>query len=157
MRQFYDLIDELSEFFNEPLIAEVNDTCKLLVNEKIEVQIEMDFMGEFIIIAAIISELPPGKFRENILKDALKSNHLIDSHRSFLAYIGVNNQLIVSENLFAHAITAEQLYNNIIALTKRAKKWQDAINRGETSPQDQDEMPIAQTKGKQQLFGFTVN
>ena len=76
MKSFHDLIAELGEYIGEDLKVDLNMACSLEINNLIKVQIELDSPGEKILLMSLITELPPGKFRENILKDALKANFL---------------------------------------------------------------------------------
>ena len=70
MKSFHDLIAELGEYIGEDLKVDLNMACSLEINNLIKVQIELDSPGEKILLMSLITELPPGKFRENILKDA---------------------------------------------------------------------------------------
>lgn len=97
---------------------------------------------------------PPGRFRENILKDALKSNDLLDRNRSILAYLGKENKLILFEYIPAHALTIETLEKHISKIVARAEKWKKAIDSGRTFPDDPEEMPRGQSMRASSPFGF---
>jgi len=154
MRTFTDLIEELGELTDQDITAELNQTCRLKVNETMYVQLEVDPTSEFILTTVEISEIPPGRFRENILKDALKSNFLVEVNHSVLAYLGVDNKLILYEYIYAHALTGETLYEHIHRLVTRGEKWKNAIDSGQTSPNDLEEMPRSTESKNSSPFGF---
>lgn len=154
MKNFADLTHELGELLDVDIRPDLNQMCRLLIDRKIVIHLEIDVVGEFILIVAIISELPPGKFRENILRSALKANYQTDTHPGIFAYVGRENQLILFEHVYAHGLTAEQLYDRINILVQRAKKWKDAIDAGMPAPPDPDEVPGAKEGGKGRMFGF---
>lgn len=141
MKTFADIIEELGDLMDRDFTAELNHACRLLINETIYVQLEAETTGEFILATAEISELPPGRFRENILKDALKSNDLLEINRSILAYLGKENKLILFQYIPFHALTAPQLETYLSRLVSRAERWKKAIDGGRTAPDDQLEMP----------------
>lgn len=154
MKTFADLIEELGDLLDRDFKAELNHSCRLLINEKIYVQLEAESTGEFILATSEISELPPGRFRENILKDALKSNSLHEFNPSILAYLGKTNKLILFQYIPAHAITASLLQQHLSRLVARAERWKKAIDAGRTSPDDPLEMPRALEVRKTSPIGF---
>ena len=76
MKNFYDLIKELGDLLGEEIEPENNQACNLRINQKVKVQIEVSNNEESLMLISLISELPPGKFRETVLKDILKAKKL---------------------------------------------------------------------------------
>lgn len=59
MKTFADIITELGEKLDRDFHAEQGHACRLLVNDSIFVQLEEETTGEFILLTAEVSELPP--------------------------------------------------------------------------------------------------
>ncbi len=146
MISFADLIHELGELVGENFQAYQNRLIRFRINDHLHVQVETDLMNEFVMIICMVSEIPPGRFRENVLRDALKANYLLDKHRSILSYDEKGNQLVLSDQLRAHALTAEMLLKEISKLVKRAELWRQSIDNGHSSP-GRDEVPEGKRKG----------
>jgi D-alanine-D-alanine ligase-like ATP-grasp enzyme len=104
------------------------------------------------ILGATISELPPGKFRENILKDALKANSRINVNPGVLSYLGRENTLILHTKLFIQGTSVDEIIKEMKHLTSRAKKWMDAIDEGRASPDE--EIPKKVGLSGKGMFGF---
>jgi Tir chaperone protein (CesT) family len=152
MKNFHDLIHELGDFLGEELSVDLNQTCFLEINELIKVQIELDSAGEKILLLSKIIELPPGRFRENVLKDGLKANFLAEEKSGILSYLERQNQLVIFEDINTHSITMEILYQHLLKFIERAIKWATSIEAGRSSP-DAGEIPEGSTK-KGSPFGF---
>ncbi len=152
MSNYINLIAQLSERLKREIYPDINNIVVLLIEKRVKIHIEIDSMEEFITIGAFITELPPGKFRENILKDALKSN--FDEHKNpgILSYMARENVLALHSKFALSGLTIDSLMQSLKHLTKRARLWQDAINEGRTSPSE--DIPKGTTQGKKSIFGF---
>lgn len=151
---FNDLIESLGEELGIDLHADFHGLCQMMINEKLKVQLEADTTGEFLLIVSMICDLPPGKFRENILKDALKANYKIQENYGILSYIGPENSLALFNHIPMHGLTGKELYEHLSIFVQRALGWQKAIDEGFSSPPDSNEVPKADSVTKNSLFGF---
>jgi hypothetical protein len=149
---FNDLIYELSQILKTDLKADLNQICPLVIDEEYHVQLEMDISGDSILIGCFVCELPPGKFRENILKDALKASHETKNEKSVFGYCEQVNQLTLFENIPNYDLNGEILYNEICDFVDRVKEWKSAIDSGKTSPAGAFKEPT-QKEGRP-LFGI---
>jgi hypothetical protein len=108
------------------------------LSEKIQIQIEPDKKGERIIIAAFISELSPGKFRENVLKEALKANaHFIalGNPGGILGFSAKhNNQLSCHTFVPTEECTSEKLLASLSYLAEYSLSWAEALRSGQQAP-----------------------
>jgi hypothetical protein len=153
MVDFDELIEGLAEALNAPIHPDINSVVTMLVEGKVKVQLEPDKKGDFFLIGAYIGELPPGKFREHILKDALKINFNAGKNLGILSYMGKHNSLMLHRKIHLESLTVDELIKHIKHITVRAKKWQDAMDIGHTSPDD--EIPkITDTPGNNKMFGM---
>ena len=149
---FHDLLYELSQILGTQLKADLNNVCPIVIDEVYPVQIEMDISGDNVLLGAFICDLPPGKFRENILKDALKSCYETKNKRSVFGYCEKINKLALFENVANYDLNGEVLYERLAVFVERVKKWKSAIDSGKTSPPGEFEEPS--TKKSRPLFGI---
>lgn len=152
---FETLMTEVGEALDEDMTLDSNSTVSLLVDDEIVVQLESDPQDEAILITCILSELPPGSFRRNILKDALKSNGLYENRPGILSYLEPNNQLILFHKAQIQNAQADTIVEVLLSLVHRAKLWKHAIDEGRTCPHDASEIPTPATQRRPGMFGFT--
>jgi len=152
MAGYKELIADLSDRLGEDLFPDIHGVVTLIVEKRVKFHIESDSVEEFMILGATISELPPGKFRENILKDALKANSRINVNPGVLSYAGRENLLVIHTKLFIQGTSVDEMILRIKQLTSRAKKWMGAINEGRSCPDD--ELPKKSGLSGKGMFGF---
>lgn len=154
MQSFTDLMNDLGELLNTEIHPDLNLSCCLMINDSLKVQIEMSTTGEEILLASFVVELPPGRFREEVLRDALKANHQSDLNHGVLSYVKNHNALTLFQTIHAHGLSANDLYKYLSLFVERAKGWKDAINAGKTHPTDSGEVPQSREGQGSSLFGF---
>jgi hypothetical protein len=134
MKNFQDILDGLSPLLGMDLQADANQACLLVLNEQIRIQLELDPKGECIILASMIIDLPPGRFRENVLKSALKTNSVLQQNRTILCFVAKANKLVLFEEIPLIELTAEKLYAHILDFFHKAENWKSAIEGGKSAP-----------------------
>lgn len=152
MKTLDDILAGLSPLVGEDLRPDSNRACLLVFNEEIRIQLELDITGEFLLLGSMLIDLPPGKFRENILKAALKANNMIDISPGILAFVARANRLVLFEKIHISDTAPDPLYKKIIQFFNKAENWKHAIERGEVAPQG----AFPETKSSQgpKLFGM---
>ncbi len=133
MDRFQELLWDLGELIELPLHVDKNHACNLLLDDRLEIQLQMDSHEENLIIWAFLHEIPPGKFRENVLKDALKVNGEFHPFGS-LAYYEKKNMLILHKFIPAEKLSGEKLMEKLEKFIEEAEEWCSTIKRGGTSP-----------------------
>lgn len=133
MDRFEELLKELSVELNVSLHPDRRGACKLRINETLHVQLECDAPQENLLIATFICEIPPGKFRENILKDALKSNNGPFPVNGTLSYSERNNQLALFSLLRLSSLTGKFLADFLTAFVEKANHWRTGVETGNTA------------------------
>lgn len=134
MKSFEDILAGLSPLVGEDLHPDVNNACVLVLNENIKIQLELDITAEFLLMASMIIDLPPGKFRENVLKSALKANNMIDQSPGILAFVVKANKLVLFDRIYTDDLTPEKLLAEITQFFHKAENWKNAIQGGNTAP-----------------------
>ena len=132
--KFEILLKELGKAIGIPsLHPDKNQLCKLNVNGVLHVQIEFDPRKERILIATLICDLPPGKFREKALKTALRANG--DPYRlGTLAYSERAGKLALFEYLPLVELNGEKCAKFLAKFLEKADSWRLAIEQGAPLP-----------------------
>lgn len=133
MNRFQKLLWDLGEIIELPLYVDKNNVCKLLLNETLEVQLEIDTDEQKLLLIAFISAIPPGRFRENVLKEALKVNNLSHPFGAF-AYIEQDNYLIFHQYLQTDNLSGKKLAENLESFVIEAEEWHSALANGLPAP-----------------------
>ena len=130
--QFGTLLEEISrEMKIGPLISDKNNTCQIRLKTGLEFQIEMDKAHQFLIIGADLGVIPPGRYRENILREALKANGLPHPLYGIFAYSKKKNSLILFMRLNLSELTGQKVAEFLQPFTEKGLAWMRAIARGE--------------------------
>lgn len=129
---FEELLDELGKEYDVPLHLDKMSACTLNINDEFHIQLECDAYQEKILIATFICDLPPGKFRENILRDALKSNDPFPKNGT-LAYSDRNNKLALFSHLRLASINGYKLSEFLKLFLEKASEWRIGVETGQTT------------------------
>lgn len=132
--RFATLLHELSAVLDVPLHVDRNHACLFRVHEQLSVQIQLDATQERLWMASFICELPPGKFRENILAEALKANNLPDPRTGIFGYLAINNHLTLHQRYPLASLDGQKLSQLLAGFIDYADLWRDAIARGQPGP-----------------------
>lgn len=134
--RFQEILQHLSEELNLDLIPDRNHACAIQVKQGLIVQLESDAEQENLLMASQLIDVPPGKFRENVLREALKANAKPDPRIGILSYIPKINQLVLYQTYPFEILTAERLVGLLGPFIQMAEKWRKAIDSGQTAPQE---------------------
>lgn len=129
MDRFALLMDDLGHILNIPLYSDKKRAVRLNINGILHIQMESEDDRERILIAAFIHDIPPGKYRENTLKEALKSNSRFP-RTGTLSYSERNNQLALFEYVPLSELRAEKLADILANIIEKALAWRSAITQG---------------------------
>lgn len=135
MDRFQELLWDLGEIIEIPLYRDKNHACRILLDEKLAIHMEMSEDGHKLLVASFLSEIPPGRFRENVLKESLKANasyHLF----GIFAYIEKINTLILHAYLPLEPLNGKKLSEFLEGFIAEAASWHDAISNGQVAPID---------------------
>lgn len=129
---FEELLRELGNEYGISLHLDKLSACTLKVSDHLNIQLECDPHRENILAAAFICDLPPGKFREDILRDALKSNEPFPKNGT-LSYSDRNNKLALFSRFPMTSLNGHKLAESINAFVEKANGWRIAVETGSTS------------------------
>ncbi len=131
---FEDLLTSLSEYLNIDIEPDIKGGCRLKINERFSIQLEVDSLREKIFFVASIFELSPGKFRENVLKNALKSNFLKEYPIGVLCYLHKQNNLGLFYSCVLKDLTPDKFHHDFQSFYEKALAWNEALHSGQLYP-----------------------
>ena len=132
MDRFEEILKTLSPLIGAPLHPDSRGACKLNIRNLLHVQLEFNPKEETILLATFLKEIPPGKFRENILKDALRANWPYPKNGT-LCYCSENNQLTLFTYVSIIQLTAPHLFEILNAFIAKAESWKIVADTGNTA------------------------
>lgn len=134
MSLFLDILYDLSTDTGLQLYPDSHQACKLIIKEDIAVQLEMHPYESKLIVASIITELPLGPFRENVLKHALVANNFEYPLYGYLCFIEKKGALGLCDTLTKGQLVGSFLVEYILAFADKVELWRNAINEGRPGP-----------------------
>ncbi len=129
MDRFQQLLYDLSELIEVTLYADQQQKCCININDLIDIQLEYDGSKERVLMASFCCEIPPGKFRENVLKETLKANGIFPRIGTF-GYSEQKNKLALFEYVSIENLTPEKFADILAAFIDRVERSKKAIEAG---------------------------
>jgi hypothetical protein len=130
MDHFAILLADLGALIQVPLHPDHHRACCLSVNGELHIQLKEDDNNDRILISTFISEIPPGKFRENILKETLKENNLFPRIGN-LSYSERNNQLAFFSYVYFPGLDGDKMADFLEKFLEKAFSWRTALQTGQ--------------------------
>lgn len=128
---FASLLDELAAILKVKLRPDTNNSCRIRYPDKTEVQIEIDTGGEWVIIGTNIGTLPPGRFREDFCREALKANLILEPKCGTFAYSKKGDRLVFFRRIPYRIAKGQQIAEALTPFLERAKSWKEMLSRNE--------------------------
>lgn len=112
------------------LAPDRNNSCLISLPGGVEIQLESDREDKNLMIGCKLSEVPLGRYKENLFREALKANGQQDGYGSF-GYIPRTNQLVLFDMLSYNDLSGEKVADFLEKFLEKAMTWRTAINNGE--------------------------
>lgn len=130
MDHFALLLADLGALIQVPLHPDHNRACCLVINGELHLQLKEDPNKERILVAAFIAEIPPGKFRETILRETLKENNLFPRTGNF-SYSERNNQLAFYSYVYFEKLDGDKMADFLEKFLETAFSWKAGLQTGQ--------------------------
>ncbi|MDE3055358.1 MAG: CesT family type III secretion system chaperone [Verrucomicrobiota bacterium] len=132
---FLYLLEEFGKIIHLPLRVDQKGACSLLLPEEFLVQLQPDNAEQNLFFFAPIVPLPPGKYREEVLLEGLKTNASQDPLFGTVAYLEKSNELVLYQSYPLNMLDGERLANLFAGFVEMGMQWKKAILAGKTHPQ----------------------
>lgn len=128
--QFGAILKEFEAFFHCSLEPDINNSCLIKLATGIILQIELDRYG-LILIGCRLGAVQISRYRDNLIREALKSNHATLPSTGILGFSQKSSQLILFIKLDPTFVSTHQILALLPPFLAKAKIWTEAIARGE--------------------------
>jgi hypothetical protein len=127
--QYAMILKDLETIFKCPLTIDSNNSCLINLNKLgIKVQVEENRYGD-LMIAVRLGVIPGSRYRDNLFKEALKSNRTNPSTGVF-GFSKLNSDLVVFLIVNKRAALIDNFNTILPPFLEKAKKWAEAIEQG---------------------------
>lgn len=133
MDRFAQILFDLATQMGIELHPDQNRICQINYQDELHIQIQYDEAKEHILLAAFLCEVPPGKYREKLLRAGLVYNTEYP-RTGTLAYSEKNNQLTLFENIPAANIHGDDLLQHLQSFIEKGLTWKNAVEKGQPLP-----------------------
>lgn len=137
---YEQLIEELGGLINLELEVTENNTVCLVYPDDLKVQLEVSEADEEeIALISIVGEVPPGRYRTDLLTAALKSNGRPHPRYGNVSYYKETQTLVLYETIPFRMLNAERLKNRVALFSQNAQKWAEALKSGSIPSFEEEE------------------
>ncbi len=151
---FESLLQELGKAMSIPnLTADSNNSCLIAFESGIEVQIEPYERDEYLLLVIDLGQVPSGRYREDVFKEALKSNGLPNPRFGTFAYSEQSDHLLLFDMLSLRELNGEKIATALEPLIEKAQRWKESLERGDI-PLADNSMTSGFTGGAGGIFGL---
>jgi len=105
-----------------------NNSCLVRLKGGFEIQLELDRTGQSLVIGCDLGSIPPGKYRENLFREALKSNGLPHPRFGTFAYSKQTDHLVLFDTLNAKDLSGENVAEYLVHFVDKLIIWRNAID-----------------------------
>lgn len=128
--QFGALLKEFESFFDCPLNPDDNNSCLIQLVSGVSIQIEMDRHG-MILFGSRLGSVLMGRYRENLVRQALKSNEATLPSSGVIGFSVKTNQFILFVKLNPLLLNSNQIMSVLPPFIAKATLWKESIEKGE--------------------------
>lgn len=130
--RFKILLDELSQVLSIRLEPDVHNACRLQFKDSLVLTMQPNPTLETLRVIVEIATPGQGRYRETLLKEALRSNGLPPPHIGIFAYSPKTDSLLLCDQIPMEELNGLRLSESIKQLSEKAREWRECISRGET-------------------------
>jgi hypothetical protein len=133
IEKFNQFLIQLGIDLHLVLLPDPDGSVTIKVNKELIIQIKIDKTQSDILIGSFLCPLPPGKFRENILINTLKSNGEIPIS-SIFAFNEPSGELVLFKYLSLEKNDFQSFKHHLEEFIEKGMDWKEAISSGQAAP-----------------------
>jgi Tir chaperone protein (CesT) family len=108
-----------------------NNSCLISLKNGVQIQLELDRSRQFLVIGSDLGAVPPGRYRENLFREALKTNGMPYPLYGILSYSKKTDHLILFHKSPIGEINGEKIASFITLFAEKALVWKNAVSSNE--------------------------
>jgi len=125
------LFEEFGKKINVTITPEQNGGCRIRFKSGVEVQIETSADGRSLMIGCELGSMPPGRYRENVFREALRANGLPLPRNGVFGFAKPKDSLYLCDQIALDELSGDRLFEFMQPFLQKAEIWRDALSRGE--------------------------
>lgn len=137
--KFAVLLEDLSKHLSMNLSPDANNSCMIVIQNKLEIQLSLDSSQKYLIIGSVIAELPSGRFRQDCLFAALKANARPYPLLGIFSYSRKINSLVLYEKVNLEVFNVGNILSILTPFIKKAMTWKESIQSGLSEPSHEED------------------
>ena len=130
----FDIYESLLQEVGRELgitLTQDHDTCRVRLPEGLQLQMEIYKRTNQFALCFRLGAPPPGKYRETLLREALKANGLPSPRHGTLGFSAKTEVLYLFELLSLDRLDGKKIVEHLNAMKEKALTWTHAISNGE--------------------------
>ncbi len=128
---YESVLEEVGRELNVTLAPDRYDSCQIRLPEGLKIQLEIYQRTNQFLICFHLGSPPPGKYRENLLKEALKANGLPSPKNGIFGFSEKTEIFYLFELLPQDTLSGKKVLERIQAMKEKALTWTNAITNGD--------------------------
>lgn len=129
---FGSLLQELGHIMGIPeLHPDRHNACLIKFPDGLEVQMELDGQGLELTMLSNLGILPPGKYRENVFREALRANGMPQPLNGTFAYSKKADSLVIFHRIPTKELSGDKINTALLPFLEKARYWRETIINNE--------------------------
>ncbi len=141
------LLEELGRALQiADLHSDRNNTCQIRLKSGLQIQVEINPKTNMLLIGCDLGNLPLGRFRVDLFREALRANGLPYPQHGIFAYSNKTDHMLLFEFLPIKELTGDKIADSLGPFTEKALLWKTSIAN--------NEVPVVAIAGARPSFGM---
>ncbi len=128
---YESILQEVGTALGVALAPDRYDSCQVRLDDGLKLQLEIYKRTNQFLICFHLGGPPPGRYRENLLREALKANGLPSPKNGILGYSEKSELFYLFELLPQERLDGKKVMERILAMREKALTWTTAIANGD--------------------------
>jgi len=126
------LLGELAKSLDiSELRPDQNNTCLIKFQSGVEIQIEPFDKEEQLLVVCDLGHIAPGRYREDVFREALKANGQPWPRYGTFAYSDQSDHLLLYKLMPLKDLNGEKIGSYLSPYLEKAEKWKESLEKGE--------------------------
>jgi hypothetical protein len=151
---FASILADLGKILNMKLAPDRNGSCMIQYTTGLKLVMESNALAERLMVIADLGTPAPGRYRENLFREALKANGLPPPRQGIFCYSAKKDSLILFESLPLGDLTGQKVADLLTPFLAKANLWRTAITKNEVPSFTGNELSFGATGTGSGMLGL---